>query len=155
MTVSTVGITPAIRKLAEMRLQLTLAISLHAPDDALRARLIPLAAKYPLAELIRACRDYAEETGRRITFEYLLIKGVNDSPDQARELSRLLRGILGHVNLIPYNEVPGKEFRRPSTQAIERFRRTLEQEGIEVTRRLERGHAVSAACGQLKRAGPS
>lgn len=152
MTVSTVGITPAIRKLAKEGMQLTLAISLHAPDARLRRQLVPLSSRFPLPELIQACRDYAETTKRRITFEYLLLAGVNDSPDQAAALARLLKGMLCHVNLIPYNEVAGKEFSRPGKKAVAAFRSVLERNGIEVTQRLERGHAIAAACGQLRRA---
>lgn len=151
LTISTVGLTPAIRRLAELDLQITLAVSLHAPNDELRRQIIPLASRFPLPDLMRACREYADRTRRRITFEYLLLAGVNDSPDQAQELARMVKGTLGHVNLIPYNEVLGKEFRRPSKAAVAAFRSVLESEGIEVTQRLERGHAVSAACGQLRK----
>lgn len=151
ITISTVGLTPAIRKLAELDLQITLAVSLHAPSDDLRARLIPYATRFPLPELIDACRNYANHTRRRVTFEYLLLAGVNDSPRQAVELGRLLRGILCHVNLIPYNKVIGKCYERPSKGAIAAFRSALEKEGVEVTQRMERGHAVSAACGQLRK----
>lgn len=151
LTISTVGVTPAIRKLAEMDLPVTLAISLHAPDDTLRRKLIPLAARFPLDELLRACTEYAEKTKRRLTFEYLLLAGVNDSPEQAHRLARLLKGMLCHVNLIPYNEVAGRNFRRSTRASIAAFRAVLEREGIEVTQRLERGHAVAAACGQLRR----
>lgn len=152
MTVSTVGITPAIKKLAKLDLQLTLAISLHAPDARLRRQLIPLSLKFPLPELIEACRKYAELTKRRLTFEYLMLAGVNDSPEQALALAKLLKGMLCHVNLIPYNEVAEKEFSRPSKKAVAAFRTVLERNGIEVTQRMERGHAISAACGQLRRA---
>ncbi len=151
MTISTVGITPAIRRLAGSELQLTLAISMHAPDDSLRRKLIPLARKFPLNELIEACADYADRTKRRVTFEYLLIGGVNDSSDHARSLAALLGKTLCHVNLIPYNQVPGKDFTRPSRRSVAHFREALERAGIEVSQRMERGHAVSAACGQLRR----
>ncbi len=151
MTISTVGITPAIRELAAMDLQLTLAVSLHAPDQELRQSLIPLSGKYPLDELIAACHDYANLTKRRVTFEYMLLAGINDSPAQAAGLGRLLKGSLCHVNLIPYNEVVGKGFRRPAKDTIAAFRQALEVAGIEVTQRFERGHSVSAACGQLRR----
>lgn len=154
ITVSTVGITPAINKLAEMDLQLTLAVSLHAPDDDLRKTLIPLTSKFPISELIKTCRDYADRTKRRVTIEYLLISGVNDSPEHASKLAGLLRGMLCHVNLIPYNEVPDKPYKRPCKKSIADFRRTLEDAGIEVTQRLERGHSVSGACGQLRRSAP-
>jgi len=151
ITVSTVGITPAIRKLQELDTQITLAVSLHASNDDLRRRLIPLASKYPLGELIEACRDYANHTKRRVTFEYLLLAGVNDSHADAIRLAALIKGILCHVNLIPYNEIIGGEFSRPPGRVIEAFRSELQRAGVEVTQRAERGHSVSAACGQLKR----
>ena len=137
-----------------MDLQLTLAISLHAPYDDLRQRLIPLAAKFPLHDLIKACKEYADRTSRRITFEYLLISGINDSPEHATKLAALLKGMLCHVNLIPYNEVPGKEYKRPAKKSIASFREILDSHGIDVTQRMERGHSVSAACGQLRRSNP-
>ncbi len=151
MTVSTVGIPAAIRKLAELDLQITLAISLHAPDDALRRQLIPISASHSLDELIHTCRDYADVTKRRITFEYLLLAGVNDSPAQAAALAKLLHRTLCNINLIPFNEVEGIPYKRPSRAAIAAFRAVLEEAGIEVTQRMERGHAISAACGQLRR----
>ena len=151
LTVSTVGIPPAIRKLRDMDLQITLAISLHAPDDKLRREIIPLSAKYPIQELISTCRDYADFTKRMITFEYLLLDGINDTPDHAVALSQLLRHTLCNVNLIPYNEVSGKIFRRPSQGTIRVFRSILEDAGIEVTQRMEKGHSIAGACGQLKR----
>lgn len=151
MTISTIGIPAMIHKLQELDLQITLAISLHAPDDALRRQLIPVSVKYPLTELIGACREYAEFTKRRITFEYLLIAGVNDSPAQAVALSKLLHHTLCNVNLIPFNEVPGLAYKRPSREAIQAFRTVLEEVGVEVTQRMERGHSISAACGQLRR----
>jgi 23S rRNA (adenine2503-C2)-methyltransferase len=151
MTISTVGIPDAIHRLRELDLQITLAVSLHAPDDALRRRLIPISARHPLAELMQACREYADFTKRRITFEYLLLSGVNDSPAQASALAKLLRRTLCNVNLIPFNEVEGIPYRRPSRASIQSFRAVLEQAGIEVTQRMERGHAISAACGQLRR----
>lgn len=152
ITISTVGITPAIKKLAKLDMQITLAVSLHAPDARLRRELIPLSAKFPLPELIQACREYADFTKRRVTFEYLLLADINDSPEQATKLANLLKGMLCHVNLIPYNEVAGKALRRPGKKSIAAFRAILEGHGIEVTQRLERGHAVAAACGQLRRA---
>lgn len=151
MTVSTIGIPEAIRKLQELDLQITLAVSLHAPDDALRRKLIPLSARYPLDELVQVCRDYADSTKRRITFEYLLLAGVNDSPAQAEALTKLLRHTLCNVNLIPFNEVAGIPYKRPTRSAIQAFRAVLEGAGIEVTQRMERGHSISAACGQLRR----
>lgn len=151
MTLSTVGIPAAIRRLAQLDLQLTLAISLHATDDALRRRLIPVSAGYSLDELIRTCREYANFTRRRITFEYLLLAGVNDSPAQAAALAKLLRRTLCNVNLIPFNEVAGISFKRPPRGSIAAFRSVLEKAGIEVTQRMERGHSIAAACGQLRR----
>ena len=151
ITLSTVGITPAINKLAKLDLQITLAVSLHAPNDELRKTLIPYAEKFPLNDLINACRSYANTTKRRVTFEYLLIAGVNDTPGHALELSKLLARTMCHVNVIPYNEIAGKLFKKPSRRSIDLFCRVLEQNGIEATQRLERGEDVSAACGQLKR----
>ena len=150
LAISTVGITPAIRRLRKLGLQLTLAISLHAADESLRRKLIPLSAKFPLDELMEACREYADSTARRITFEYLLLAGVNDSPRQAAQLAALLRRTLCNVNLIPYNEVVGKPYKRPARSAIRAFRGVLAGAGIEVTQRMERGHSVAAACGQLR-----
>jgi 23S rRNA (adenine2503-C2)-methyltransferase len=151
ITVSTVGITPRIEKLAAEKLQITLAISLHAPNDALRRQIMPIAERYPVEELVRACRSYADLTHRRITFEYLLIRGLNDSVSLAHELVELLRGCLCNVNLIPYNAIEGLTLNRPSRARVQAFRSVLEEAGITVTQRVERGHAVSAACGQLRR----
>lgn len=151
IALSTVGITPMISRLMQLDLQLTLAVSLHAADDQLRQTLIPISRKYPLRDLISCCREYARHTKRRITFEYLLISGINDSPRDAQDTAHLLRGLLCNVNLIPYNEVPGLDLHRPDTKAIRAFRSTLHQAGIEVTQRMERGHSVAAACGQLRR----
>lgn len=151
MALSTVGLPGAIRKLKELDLQITLAVSLHAPDDKLRQRLIPLATHHPLKELMQSCREYADFTKRRITFEYLLLAGANDSPGQASALAKLLRHTLCNVNLIPFNEVPSLAYTRPSREAIAAFRSALEDAGIEVTQRMERGHSISAACGQLRR----
>lgn len=154
ITVSTVGITPRIRQLQAENLQISLAVSLHAPDDALRRILIPLAEKYKLTDLIAACRDYAQNTGRRVTYEYMLIAGINDRVEQARKLASLLAGSLANVNLIPYNAVTGKGYKRPSPAVVHAFREVLESAGIETTQRFQRGHTVAAACGQL-RARPS
>lgn len=151
MTVSTAGIPAAIRRLQELDLQITLAVSLHAPEDALRNQLIPLSKNYPLAELLKICREYADFTKRRVTFEYLLLSGVNDKPEHAEALAKLLRHTLCNVNLIPFNEVPGLPYKRPDRNAVQSFRAVLEDAGVEVTQRMERGHSISAACGQLKR----
>ncbi|HUV05324.1 MAG TPA: 23S rRNA (adenine(2503)-C(2))-methyltransferase RlmN [Armatimonadota bacterium] len=150
IAVSTVGITPRIEKLAAEKLQIALAVSLHAPNDQLRRQIVPIAERYPLEELLAACRQYADYTRRRITFEYLLIRGLNDSLHLAHELVAVLRGILCNVNLIPYNAVQGLPLSRPSQARIGAFRSVLECAGIAVTQRVERGHAVSAACGQLR-----
>jgi len=151
ITVSTVGITPKIEDLAREDLQLTLAVSLHAPNDLLRNKLIPIASRYPLAQLLRVCREYTSKTRRRITFEYMLIGGVNDSVALAKEVVALLRGMLCNVNLIPYNAVEGVPMKRPTQPQIKAFRAVLEDGGIDVTQRMERGHSISAACGQLRR----
>ncbi|MDI6871536.1 MAG: 23S rRNA (adenine(2503)-C(2))-methyltransferase RlmN [Bacillota bacterium] len=151
MTISTCGLVPGIERLAEENLPLTLAVSLHAPCDRLRSRLMPVNRRYPLSRLIPACAAYAERTGRRVTFEYALIAGVNDGPGEARGLVRLLGGVLCHVNLIPFNEVPGSGFERSSPDRVEEFRSILAEAGIPVTVRREMGTKIEAACGQLRR----
>jgi 23S rRNA (adenine2503-C2)-methyltransferase len=150
ITVSTAGYVPGIRRLAEKNLQITLALSLHAPNDTLRAELIPLAKKYPLAETMAAIRDYTTHTGRRVTLEYLLLAGVNDSEPLALELAHLVRGMITHVNLIPWNPADSfSQFAAPSAVRVRAFRRALERHGLTVTQRMERGQDISAACGQL------
>jgi 23S rRNA (adenine2503-C2)-methyltransferase len=152
ITISTVGVVPGILQLSDEELPVTLALSLHAPDDATRERLIPTARKWKIAEILDACRTYFEKTRRNLTFEYLLIGDVNDRPEQARELAKLLRGLPGNVNLIPFNYVETSEgFRRPSQERVAAFRAELEKAGRVATQRMERGHAISAACGQLRR----
>jgi len=151
ITVSTVGITPRILRLAKEKLQITLAVSLHAPEDELRRNLMPVTGKYPLRGLLDACRAYSDATGRRVTMEYLLLAGANDTVPHARRAAALLRGMLCNVNLIPYNPVRGAGFRRPKAAVVDAFRKTLEDAGIAVTQRFERGHSVMAACGQLRR----
>ncbi|MCL6612356.1 MAG: 23S rRNA (adenine(2503)-C(2))-methyltransferase RlmN [Peptococcaceae bacterium] len=151
ITLSTCGVEPRIRQLADEGFPITLAVSLHAPDDGLRNRIIPLNRKYPLAGLMEACRYYSGRTGRRITFEYAMLAGVNDSPGQAVKLARLVGRIPCHVNLIPYNPVREREFRRSSPDAVRRFKEILEQAGVEVTVRRELGADIDAACGQLRR----
>lgn len=151
ITLSTVGIVPKIRQLAREKLPLTLAISLHSAEDALRRQLIPTAARrWPLPELVQAAREYAAATGRRVTFEYVLLEGVNDQPEQAVRLGQLLRGGHCHINLIPFNPVPGVPFRRPDRHRIRAFRRRLQEQGLRVTQRFERGADIAAACGQLR-----
>ncbi len=149
ITVSTVGVVPAMRKLAEADLPINLALSLHAPNDTLRRSIVP--RHKDLGELIDVCRDYFRQTGREITFEYILLGGVNDSATQARELVALLRGFPSYtVNLIPYNATAVTEpFQRPARARIREFRSILAQAGLRVTQRKERGHEIAAACGQL------
>ena len=155
ITVSTVGILPGIAALAEQHLQLTLAISLHAPTDELRHRLIPTSTKTHVREIIAAARDYVEQTGRRVTFEYVVLGGVNDSPQMAKELAKLCKGWACHVNLIPWNDVPdakleGAAFGAPQPTDLANFRKILESSNISVTQRVQRGADVAAACGQLR-----
>jgi len=150
ITISTVGLVAGIRKLAEERLQVGLAVSLHAPDQTLRERLIPTAHRYPLPEIIEACRDYIAKTGRRVTFEYCLIAGVNDSPAQARALASLLHGMLCHVNLIPVNPTPDDRIHRPTRTRSITFQRALADKGIPCTVRVEKGAETRPACGQLR-----
>ncbi|MCS6861741.1 MAG: 23S rRNA (adenine(2503)-C(2))-methyltransferase RlmN, partial [Abditibacteriales bacterium] len=151
LTVSTVGIVPGIRRLADEKLQLTLAVSLHAPTDDLRAQLIPTMRKWGVQDIIAACRQYVATTGRRVTFEYVLLAGVNDHPAQARALARLLRGLICHVNLIPFNPVAEVDHRAPTPERVRAFREVLERAGISVTQRVQRGADIDAACGQLRR----
>jgi len=150
ITVSTVGLVPQIYRLARERLQLTLAVSLHAPTDALRDRLVPVNQRYPLAELLPACHAYARETRRRLTIEYVLLDGVNDGPPEARALGQLLRGLHCHVNLIPVNPVAGIPFRRPEIPRVHAFAGIVRRAGLPVTVRIERGTEIQAACGQLR-----
>jgi 23S rRNA (adenine2503-C2)-methyltransferase len=149
-TISTVGLTQGIRRLADAPLQVGLAVSLHAPDDALRQSMISTAHRYPLADIIAACREYIEKTKRRVSFEYCLIDGVNDSPEQARALASLLKGLLCHVNLIPVNPTPDRSIRRPARERTLLFQRELASRGIPCTIRVEKGVEISAACGQLR-----
>lgn len=150
ITISTSGIVPKILELAESQLQCTLAISLHASDNPTRNTLMPINKKYKLDELMDACRSYIKKTNKRITFEYALIKDVNDSEESAEKLGKLLKGMLCHVNLIPINKVEEKVFDKSTKQAIDRFKRILEQWGIEATVRRELGSDINAACGQLR-----
>jgi 23S rRNA (adenine2503-C2)-methyltransferase len=149
ITISTVGLIPGIRKLAEERIQVGLAVSLHGPDEALRERLIPTAHRYPLAEIIAACKEYIAKTGRRVTFEYCLMAGINDSVEQARALAALLDGMLCHVNLIPVNPTADGSIHRPARTASLAFQRELVARGVACTVRVEKGVEISAACGQL------
>jgi 23S rRNA (adenine2503-C2)-methyltransferase len=150
LTVSTVGIRDRIRELAQKHLQITLAVSLHAPDQKLREQLIPSARPYPIEDLLEECREYVEVTGRRVTFEYILLAGVNDLPEQAFQLAKRLRGFQSHVNLIPYNPIAEADYQRPSGDRIQAFVKVLKQERIAVSVRYSRGLEADAACGQLR-----
>ena len=149
VTLSTSGLVPQIYRLAE-ETNVALAVSLHAPDDALRNELVPINRKHPIAELLSACWHYLDEqNGRSVTFEYVMLEGVNDSPAQARALARLLRGHPAKVNLIPFNPFPGTRYTRSSPESIQRFRDELIQRGVLATVRRTRGDDIDAACGQL------
>lgn len=149
-TVSTCGLVPGIRRLQEAGLPVTLSISLHAPNDEIRSRLMPINRKYPMAELMGAAYEYALVTKRRVTYEYAMIHNVNDSPEHARELANLLRGKLAAVNLIPLNPVPESGLERSTPERIERFEEMLKVRRITVTVRREMGADIDAACGQLR-----
>jgi 23S rRNA (adenine2503-C2)-methyltransferase len=151
ITVSTVGLVPGIRRMVEEPLQINLAVSLHAPTDALRAKLVPINTRYPIAEVMAAVREYVERTHRRVTFEYALMDGINDSPSLARELGMLLRGLLCHVNLIPLNPVAESPYRPSPPERAAQFQSILEAHGIATTMRLRRGIDIDAGCGQLRR----
>jgi len=149
VTLSTSGLVPQIYRLAEVS-NVALAVSLHAPDDALRNELVPINRKHPIAELLAACWHYLDEqNGRSVTFEYVMLDGVNDSPAQARALARLLKGHPAKVNLIPFNPFPGTRYRRSPAAIIQRFRDELLQRGVLATIRRTRGDDIDAACGQL------
>ncbi len=149
ITISTIGITSGIDKLAEEDLQIGLAISLHAPNNKLRKQLVPTAGPHSVEDIIEAGRRYFKKTGRRVTFEYALIEGINDSPEIATELAKLLQGNGSHVNLIPINPTAGN-FKRPSEDRVLEFERILYNAGINCTVRVEKGTEISAACGQLR-----
>ena len=150
LTISTVGLPGKIRQLAQHHLQVTLAVSLHASNQPLREQLIPSAKPYQLDTLLDECREYVQITGRRVTFEYVLLAGVNDLPEQAAELAQRLRGFQTHVNLIPYNTIQEVDYQRPSRQRIENFAEQLRREQIAVSVRYSRGLEADAACGQLR-----
>ncbi len=150
MTVSTAGLVPQIERLSREKLQVGLAVSLHASDNALRNRLVPINRKHPLEQIIPACRDYFQMTGRRVSFEYILFKGINDSIEQARALVQLLKGLNCHVNLIPANNTADTSFRSPSRQAVLAFERELKLNHVNVTVREPRGQDIDAGCGQLR-----
>ena len=150
ITLSTCGIIPGIYRFAEDFPQVNLAVSLHAPNDEIRRRTMPVARKYGYSDLMKACRDYTESTHRRITFEYALIRDVNDSAENAEELASYLKGWLTHVNLIPLNEVKGRDYRTVEGSSVAAFKKILENKGIAVTVRRTLGSDIDAACGQLR-----
>ena len=151
MTVSTSGLVPRIRELADQPLQIRLAISLHGASDSVRSEIMPVNQKYPVAELMEACAYYSERKKQMITFEYILIEGVNDDPSEARLLAERARGLRAKINLIPYNTVEGLPWNRPSEPVQEEFLSILRGRGIAATIRREKGHDIDAACGQLRR----
>lgn len=151
ITVSTCGIVPGIRKLAEEGLQITLALSLHAPNDEKRKELMPIAKKYSLQEVLDACDYYFEKTGRRISFEYALVGGVNDNEGETEELISLLQGRNCHVNLIPVNPIKERDYVSSNRKDVERFKNKLEKSKIQCTIRREMGRDIDGACGQLRR----
>ena len=149
LTVSTSGIIPKIKELADMDMQSTLALSLHAPNHEIRAKLMQIENKYPMEELHKALKYYTDKTGRRITIEYLLIKDLNDTIDSAKQLAGYLKDIKCNINLIPYNPTAENDYQRPSNNSIMKFKSLMEHSGKKVTVRLERGADIDAACGQL------
>ena len=148
-TISTVGLIPAIKRFTAEKRQIGLAISLHASEDALRTSMLPINRRYPIKQLIEACREYVDATGRRITFEWALIQGVNDSVAEARNLALLLKGLICHVNVIPLNPTSGYSGARSTRQRVSAFRQILETQGISCTVRVRRGIDIHAGCGQL------
>ncbi|HZZ78519.1 MAG TPA: 23S rRNA (adenine(2503)-C(2))-methyltransferase RlmN, partial [Gemmataceae bacterium] len=151
ITISTVGLPAKIRRLADLGKQYHLAVSLHAPNDALRTRIVPTNDKTGLPDILAAADYFFEKTGRQVTFEYVLLGGINDAPADARELATLLKGRRAHVNLIPFNDVEGLPYRRPSPESLQAFVNGLQQSGISVKVRKRKGSQIDAACGQLRR----
>ncbi|AIY82778.1 MAG: 23S rRNA (adenine(2503)-C(2))-methyltransferase RlmN [Clostridium baratii] len=151
ITISTCGLVPKIYELADEGLTITLAISLHAFSDEKRKEIMPIANKYSIKEILEACDYYIKKTNRRVTFEYALVKDVNDGNEDAKALGQLLKGMLCHVNLIPVNEIKENSFKRSSNKRIEEFAEILKSKGIEATVRREMGSDINAACGQLRR----
>jgi 23S rRNA (adenine2503-C2)-methyltransferase len=154
VTLSTVGVLPALERLAHEPVMPNLAISLHAPTDAQRGELVPINRKYGVSDIIDACRRFPLKQRRRITFEYVLLAGVNDSPEDARRLAKLLAGVKSKVNLIPLNPAAGIPFERPSDEAVDHFARLIAERGVDVSVRKSRGRDIRAACGQLIVEGP-
>jgi 23S rRNA (adenine2503-C2)-methyltransferase len=150
MTLSTVGVVPGIRRMIKEPEQVGLAVSLHAPNDALRDIIVPINRRYPLAMLMGAVRDYAAETHRRVTFEYALMDGLNDQPEHADQFAALVQGLLCHTNLIPLNPTPGSPWSGSPDEQVYAFRDRLAAAGIPTTVRLRRGIDIAAGCGQLR-----
>ena len=150
ITVSTCGLVPRIKQLAELKLQITLAISLHAPNDELRKTMMPIAYTYSIEQIMDACRYYLLQTARRISFEYSLVKGVNDSPECARQLIKLVHGMNCHINLIPVNPIKDRDYEQSEKNSIHNFKEILEKAGVNVTIRREMGRDIDGACGQLR-----
>lgn len=151
LTVSTCGLVPRIYELADMKLQITLAISLHSPTDEMRRKLMPIANKYSISEIMEACRYYINTTGRRVTFEYSLVKGENDTDECAKILSDLIKGMNCHINLIPVNPIKERDFKQSNMDQILKFKNILERNKNNVTIRREMGRDIDGACGQLRK----
>lgn len=150
ITVSTCGLVPRIKQLAELKLQITLAISLHAPNDELRKTMMPIAYTYSIEQIMDACRYYLLQTARRISFEYSLVKGVNDSKECAKQLIKLVHGMNCHINLIPVNPIKERDYEQSEKNSIHNFKEILEKAGVNVTIRREMGRDIDGACGQLR-----
>lgn len=150
ITVSTCGIVPKIYEFSNLPYQVNLAISLHAANDELRSKLMPVNKVYPLKKLMMAIKDYLKKTGRRVTFEYILLKDINDTKEDAKSLAKLVKGMNAYINLIPFNENSNSKFKRPKNDEIMKFYDIIKKEGINVTVRKEFGSKISAACGQLR-----
>jgi 23S rRNA (adenine2503-C2)-methyltransferase len=151
ITISSCGLVENIRRLADLNLQVTLALSLHAADDSTRQELMPIAKKYSISEVLAACDYYFEKTGRRVSYEYSLVAGVNDTREEAEKLANLLRGKNCHVNLIPVNPIKERDYKRSNKENILRFKNYLEKNRINVTIRREMGADIQGACGQLRK----
>lgn len=151
ITISSCGVVPKIRALADEELPITLTISLHAPNDTIRNSIMPVNHKYKISELIDACSEYVQKTGRRLSFEYSLIHEVNDSKENAKELAALVKPLKAHVNLIPVNKVEEREYTKGTNEQIRGFQKTLEELGVNATIRRELGSDISASCGQLRK----
>ena len=151
VSLSTCGLVDKIRLLSEKKLGVTLSVSLHSPNDEIRSRIMPINKRWPVDELLSACKDYFKATGRRVSFEYSLIRGLNDGAIHAKELAQKLKHLNCHVNLIPLNSVAESGFERSTKETVETFKKTLEKSGVTTTIRRERGSDINAACGQLRR----